>query len=65
MHEISIIPDTHVIKSTAVLGLEKENATPERVVEVWKDLLKDSPFTPVELHPILWNWSRNGFMPMV
>lgn len=65
MHEISIIPDTHIIQSTAALGLAQENEAPEKVAIVWKELLKDSLFTPVELHPILWNWSRNKFNPQV
>lgn len=66
MHELSIIPDTHVIQSTVKLGmLGVEEATPEKVSETWKLLLKDSDITPVQMHPVLWNWSRNGFNPKV
>lgn len=64
-HEISIIPDTHIIKSTIHLGLTPENATPLDVVEAWKVLLKDSGLTPVQMHPVLWNWSRANFQPVV
>lgn len=63
--EISIIPDTHVIKSTIKLGLVPRSATSAIVVEVWRDLLKDSGISPVEMHPVLWNWSRDNFQPKI
>lgn len=65
MHEISIIPDTHVIQCSIRLGLVGSDATSEQVAEAWKELLKDSELTPVDMHPVLWNWSRNGFLPQV
>ena len=64
MHLISIIPDTHVIKSSIKLGLIKDS-DPKAAVEACSRLLKDSPITPVEMHSVLWNWSRNNFMPKV
>jgi len=64
-HEISIIPDTHVIQSSARLGLVPVGATSLEVVDVWKQLLVDSGISPVEMHPVLWNWSRAGFLPEV
>lgn len=64
-HEISIIPDTHVIKSTIHLGLTPTGAGSPEVTMVWKVLLKDSGISPVEVHPVLWNWSRNNFLPEV
>lgn len=65
MHEISIIPDTHVIQCSVHLGLVGSDATPEQVAQVWKELLKGSTLTPVDMHPVLWNWSRNDFLPPI
>lgn len=64
-YEISIIPDTHIIKSTIKLGLANENVSSLEVVRIWKELLKDSGISPVEVHPVLWNWSRDNFNPEV
>lgn len=65
MHEISIIPDTHVIQSSIVLGLVPDTAGVPQVEAAWRDLLKDSGISPVTVHPVLWNWSRNRFRPEV
>jgi hypothetical protein len=65
MHEISIIPDTHVLQASVVLGLTDKIETPEVAERLWFELLKDSSLTPVQMHPVLWNWSRNGFKPEI
>ena len=65
MQEISVIPDTHVLQCSIKLGLSKETSSPLEVAEIWKDLLNGSKVTPVEMHPVLWNWSRNNFLPEV
>ena len=62
---LSIIPDTHVIQSTVHLGLGPIGITPERVENIWCELLSGSGITPVQMHPVLWNWSRNNFQPSV
>lgn len=62
---ISIIPDTHIIQASFMLGICEENEKPEKVAELWFELLKDSDLAPVSMHPILWNWSRNNFKPEV
>ncbi len=64
-YEISIIPDTHVIKSTIQLGLAEKDVTSLEVVKIWKELLQGSGISPVEVHPVLWNWSRDNFNPSV
>jgi hypothetical protein len=64
-HQISIIPDTHVIQSSERLGLTKAGSTPLQVELAWRELLKDSGINPSQVHPVLWNWSRNKFMPGV
>ena len=64
--EISIIPDTHIMKATAELGiLKKEEIDPKSVELAWKELLKSTNYSPVDLHSILWNWSRDDFRPRV
>ncbi|MGE3771021.1 MAG: hypothetical protein AB7G06_08750 [Bdellovibrionales bacterium] len=65
MDAISIIPDTHVLQCSAHLGIADAGATVEQVAVLWRELLKDSGLSPVEMHPVLWNWSRNNFEPAV
>ncbi len=64
-HEISIIPDTHVMQSSERLGLTLAGATSLQVEMAWRELLKDSGINPSQVHPVLWNWSRNKFQPTV
>jgi hypothetical protein len=64
-HEISIIPDTHVIQSSHRLGLAEPGASSLQIEAIWKELLKDSGILPSQVHPVLWNWSRNKFLPEV
>lgn len=63
--EISIIPDTHVIQSSVMLGLVEPGASSIQVEAAWKSLLKDTGINPSRVHPALWNWSRNKFQPDV
>ena len=65
MQEISIIPDTHVLQSSIKLGLSTPTMSSLEVAAIWKDLLGTGPLAPVEMHPVLWNWSRNNFLPEV
>ena len=62
---ISIIPDTHVLQCSVVLGLAEKSHTPLVVAEVWKELLAGSSLAPMDMHAVLWNWSRNNFQPEV
>ncbi len=64
-HEISIIPDTHVIQSSEQLGLTEAGATPLQVEAAWRELLSGSGISPSQVHPVLWHWSRNKFQPEV
>jgi len=65
MEEISIIPDTHVLQCSVKLGIAKENHNSIEVAHLWKTLLQGSNIAPVQMHPVLWNWSRNNFEPKV
>lgn len=62
---ISIIPDTHVKQCSVKLGIVNENASPEEIADAWFLLLKGSGISPIEMHPVLWNWSRNNFKPEI
>jgi hypothetical protein len=61
--EISIIPDVHVCRASARLGLvpQETEPNPERVAAAWKELLTGSGIAPCDLHAPLWRWSRAGF----
>ncbi len=65
MQEISIIPDTHVLQSTLKLGIAGVASNPVIVAQAWKELLDGTEIYPVQMHPVLWNWSRNNFQPEV
>lgn len=65
LNYLSIIPDTHVLQSSVALGLASELGTPDAVAALWFELLEGSELSPIDLHPILWNWSRAGFNPAV
>ena len=62
---IDIAPDTHITKCSVVLGVitakEAETLTKEEISERWRTLLQGSGINPIEMHPPLWFWSRNGF----
>lgn len=62
---ISIIPDTHVIQSSIRLGMVPIGASSRMVERAWQELLDGSGLLPTQIHPVLWNWSRNKFMPAV
>lgn len=64
-HLISIIPDTHVIQSSVRLGLVQPGASSVQVERVWQELLQGSGIAPSAVHSVLWNWSRNNFLPEV
>lgn len=65
IEQLSIIPDTHVAQSSVQLGLVDKIEPPEVLEKTWKELLKGSGISPVQMHPVLWNWSRNNFLPAV
>lgn len=63
---ISIMPDTHIMQATEILGLlEKEKVNPKTTEAAWRELLQDTRYAPIEFHSMLWNWSRNNFQPEV
>lgn len=64
---ITVIPDTHVIRATAVLGLVPAGAeaSPEVVAAIWSEILEGSGIAPCDIHAPLWRWSRRGFCPEI
>lgn len=63
---IEIAPDTHITQCSVKLGVitkqESLNLAKEEISDRWRKLLKGSGITPIEMHPPLWFWSRNGFV---
>ncbi len=66
IENLTVAPDTHVIKSTHRLGLitdeELQRSDVQNIViERWNELLKNTKYKPIDIHTALWLWSRNGF----
>lgn len=61
IYNLSIVPDTHIIKSSHKLGLVSDSAKPKEVEEVWRPILKELNLDPRSMHSALWHWSRKGF----
>lgn len=66
IENLTVAPDTHVIKSTYRLGLidEKEfesSSVQSLVIDRWNELFKGTKYKPIDIHTALWLWSRNGF----
>jgi hypothetical protein len=63
---IEIAPDTHVTQCSVLLGViskeESEGFSREKISERWREVLKGSGINPIEMHPPLWFWSKNGFL---
>ncbi len=63
---IEIAPDTHITQCSVKLGVitseEAVNLTKDAISERWRELLKESGIDPIDMHPPLWFWSRNGFI---
>lgn len=63
---IDIAPDTHITQCSVRLGVitqaEAETMSKDAVSERWRELLHGSGIDPIDMHPPLWFWSRNGFI---
>ncbi len=63
---IEIAPDTHITQCSVKLGVitqeEADILTKDSISERWRELLKESGIDPIDMHPPLWFWSRNGFI---
>jgi hypothetical protein len=63
---IDIAPDTHITKCSVLLGVITEEEatclTREDISERWREALHGTNIAPIDMHPPLWFWSRNGFV---
>lgn len=63
---IDIAPDTHITKCSVKLDVitqeESEKLSKEEISNRWRETLKGSEIDPIDMHPPLWFWSRNGFI---
>jgi len=63
---IEIAPDTHITQCSVKLGLiteeESLKLTKGAISERWREVLQGSGIDPIDMHPPLWFWSRNGFI---
>jgi hypothetical protein len=64
--QIDIAPDTHITQCSVRLNVitqeEAEKLTKEQISARWRILLQGSGIDPIDMHPPLWFWSRNGFI---
>lgn len=70
MECLTVAPDTHVVKATHKLGLISETElnnsnVQEIVIDRWNKLFKDTKYRPIDIHTVLWLWSRNGFKELL
>ena len=66
IEKLTVAPDTHVIKSTHRLGLITDEELTRSdvqliVIDRWNELFKGTKYKPIDIHTVLWLWSRNGF----
>ncbi len=63
---IDIAPDTHITQCSVKLGVitpkEATTLSKDAISQRWRELLKGSGIDPIDMHPPLWFWSRNGFL---
>lgn len=63
---IEIAPDTHITQCSVRLGVitseETETLTKDQISFRWRELLRGGGIDPIDMHPPLWFWSKNGFI---
>lgn len=64
--QIDIAPDTHITQCSVRIAIitqqEAEKLSKEQISARWRELLAGSGIDPIDMHPPLWFWSRNGFI---
>lgn len=66
IENLTVAPDTHVIKATFRLGLITEEElnrsdVQQIVIDRWNKVFEHTKHKPIDIHTPLWLWSRNGF----
>ncbi len=69
IENLTVAPDTHVVKATHRLGLindkELESSNVQNIViDRWNQLFEGTKYKPIDIHTALWLWSRNGFIEL-
>lgn len=63
---IEIAPDTHITQCSIKLGVitpqEATTLNKDAISKRWRESLEGSGIAPIDMHPPLWFWSRNGFL---
>ncbi|HYF29218.1 MAG TPA: hypothetical protein VEA36_02545 [Candidatus Paceibacterota bacterium] len=63
---IDIAPDTHItqcsVRLEVITAEEAITLSRDELSERWRALLAGSGIDPIDMHPPLWFWSRNGFL---
>lgn len=70
VEDLTVAPDTHVIKSSYKLGIITEDELNSNnvqliVIKRWNEILKGTNFKPIDIHTPMWLWSRNGFKNLI
>lgn len=64
--QIDIAPDTHITQCSVRIAVitqeEADKLSKEQISARWRELLSGSGIDPIDMHPPLWFWSRNGFL---
>ncbi len=66
IENLTVAPDTHVVKASYRLGIITEQELNSSnvqliVIERWNEILKETKYHPIDIHTPMWLWSRNGF----
>lgn len=66
IEELTVAPDTHVVKASYRLGIITEQELNSSnvqliVIERCNEILKGTKYNPIDIHTPMWLWSRNGF----
>lgn len=69
IENLTVAPDTHVVKATYRLGLINDDELERSdvqliVIDRWNNLFKGTKYRPIDIHTALWLWSRNGFIEL-
>lgn len=63
---LTIAPDIHVLRSSVKLEIITQNDFNSSNAQIicinnWNDILKDTKYSPIDIHTPLWLWGRSGF----
>lgn len=70
LEDLTVAPDTHVVKASYKLGIITEQELNSSnvqliVIDRWNEILKETKYKPIDIHTPMWLWSRNGFIDLI